>query len=95
MWNDTNGGVVMPIKGFTCNLRVILAEEKTRNPAFTQKRLAEKIGLSRTALNALVNENTLPSFETAYAIATELNRPIERIWVKFDNRVEDQENDSV
>ncbi|WP_339147622.1 helix-turn-helix domain-containing protein [Sutcliffiella sp. BMC8] len=78
----------MPIKGFTCNLRVILAEEKTRNPAFTQKRLAEKINLSRTALNALVNEKSLPSFEVAYAIASELNRPIERIWVKFDDRVE-------
>ncbi|MGD6778851.1 helix-turn-helix transcriptional regulator [Sutcliffiella horikoshii] len=84
----------MPIKGFSCNLRVIFAEEKMKNPRFTQKRLAEKINLSRTALNALVNEKSLPSFEVAYAIAKEVNRPIERIWVKFDDRVEVQENNN-
>ncbi|WP_342515400.1 helix-turn-helix domain-containing protein [Sutcliffiella sp. FSL R7-0096] len=85
----------MPINGFVCNLRVILAEEKMRNPSFTQKRLAEKINLSRTALNALVNEKSLPSFEVAYNLAKELDRPIERIWVKFDDRVEFKESDSV
>lgn len=83
----------MPINGFVCNLRLILAEEKMKNPAFTQKRLADKINISRTALSALVNEKSLPSFEVAYSLAKELNRPIERIWIKFDDRVEVQEND--
>lgn len=85
----------MPIKGFTCNLRLMFAEEKMKSPTFTQGKFAKRIGLSTTALSALVTERSLPSFEVAYSIAKELNRPIERIWVKFDDRVEVKESDSV
>ncbi|MCM3618763.1 helix-turn-helix domain-containing protein [Sutcliffiella horikoshii] len=72
----------MPIRGFTCNLRLLFAEEKMKNASFTQTKFANKIGLSSTALSALVTERSLPSFEVAYAIAKELNKSIEQIWVK-------------
>lgn len=85
----------MPIKGYKCKLRVILAEYKLANPSFTLEEFAEAVGISRTTLYSLINEKGLPSFDVAYSIALALNRPIERIWVKFDDRVEVKEDDSV
>jgi DNA-binding XRE family transcriptional regulator len=66
---------------FECRLRVIFAEVKQKDPNFTQGQFAEKIGLSKAALSALVNGRSLPSFEVTYKIVMELKKPIEEIWV--------------
>lgn len=72
----------MPIKGFTCRLGVIFAELKLKDKSFTQAKFAKRVGISTTALSALVKEKSLPSYEVAYEIAQELNRKMEDIWAK-------------
>ncbi|MED1711686.1 helix-turn-helix transcriptional regulator [Bacillus thuringiensis] len=67
---------------FECNLRVIFATIKQKDKKFTQKKFAEKVGLSRSALNAIVNEQRPPSFESAYLISQELDMDIRDIWIK-------------
>ncbi|MGZ0084602.1 helix-turn-helix transcriptional regulator [Caldibacillus thermoamylovorans] len=63
--------------GYKCMLRVILAQEGIKHGEF-----AKRINISPGTLSAIVNNKQLPSFDVAYAICTELKRPIEEIWIK-------------
>ncbi|CAG9623776.1 helix-turn-helix transcriptional regulator [Sutcliffiella rhizosphaerae] len=63
-----------------------------KSPSFTQKKFSKTIRVTTTSISALVNEKSLPSFEVAYAIGKELNKPIEEIWVKFEGRGEGNED---
>lgn len=73
-WNSFIGVRKMEFK---CKLKVIFAE---RN--ITSKELADKIGISRAAISGLINNKSLPSFETAYLISEELGMDIREIWAK-------------
>gem|GEM_PF-823578 len=71
---------IMNIKtetGYICKLKVILAESGIKHGWF-----AERIGVSKGTLSAIVNNKQLPSFEVTYAICLELNRSIHEIWLK-------------
>ncbi|MGY3715362.1 helix-turn-helix transcriptional regulator [Sutcliffiella cohnii] len=72
----------MPIKGYTCRLRVIFAEIKLKDPEFKQETFSKELGISRTTLYSIVNEKSLPSFDVAYSIAEKLGMRIEEIWIK-------------
>jgi putative transcriptional regulator len=63
--------------GYICKLKVIFAEEGIKHGWF-----AEKIGVSKGTLSAIVNNKQLPSFDVAYAICQELKRPLHEIWIK-------------
>jgi putative transcriptional regulator len=67
---------------FECRLKVILAEEKIKDPNFTQGKFAEKIGVTKSTLSLIANGKNLPSFEVVYKICKELKRPIEEIWIE-------------
>ncbi|MGG0718650.1 helix-turn-helix transcriptional regulator [Robertmurraya massiliosenegalensis] len=71
---------------FSCRLRIIFAEIKSKDKNFNQETFAKKIGITKGTLSSLVNEHTLPSFKVAYTIATELKIPIEEIWVLKDKK---------
>lgn len=64
---------------------MIFAEEKAKDRKFTQKKFAEKIGLSQTSLSQISNNLTLPSFDVVYRILMELKRPIEDVWVLLED----------
>ncbi len=72
---------------FECKLRILFAEEKQRNPNFRQGDFAEKkIGISKATLSSLVNGKSLPTFQVAYKISKELQKPIEEIWVLLEDK---------
>ncbi|AST92991.1 hypothetical protein BC6307_17850 [Sutcliffiella cohnii] len=75
----------MPVKGYECRLRVLFAEMKLKDPNFKLETFAKKVGISRTTLYSIVNEKSLPSFDVAYTIASELEMRIEEIWKKNDH----------
>lgn len=62
-----------------CRLKVIFAERNLRQNVF-----AESVGLSKSALNQLVNSKTNPTLEVAYKIAKELDLNVMEIWVMED-----------
>jgi putative transcriptional regulator len=62
---------------FKCRLKVILAEREISHGDF-----AKNIGISGAALSAIVNNRTLPSFETAYKIEDILGLNLKEIWKK-------------
>lgn len=68
--------------GFTCRLRVIFAEIKSKDKSFSQEAFADKIGITKGTLSSLVNEHTLPSFKVAYKIGKELDMDIREIWIE-------------
>lgn len=47
---------------------------------WTQEQLAQAIGVSRQAVNALETEKHDPSLDLAYRIATVFGRPVEEIF---------------
>lgn len=47
---------------------------------WTQEQLAQAIGVSRQAVNALETEKHDPSLDLAYRIATVFGRPVEQIF---------------
>ena len=61
---------------FKCKLKVILAEREIKHGDF-----ANIIGVSQAGLSALVNNKSLPSFESAYRISESLNMDIREIWI--------------
>ncbi|MDR7237098.1 helix-turn-helix transcriptional regulator [Neobacillus drentensis] len=67
---------------FNCRLKVIFAEEKLKDRNFTQKKFAERIGVTDTTLSQIANGRSLPSFEVAYKIVKALERPLEEIWIE-------------
>jgi putative transcriptional regulator len=69
---------------FKCKLRVILAEMEIKHGDF-----AKSVNMSSAAFSAIVNNHTLPSFETVYRICEELQKDMREIWIKVD------ENESV
>jgi len=60
-----------------CKLKVIFAERDIKQSVF-----AEEIGMSRTTLSSLVNNQSLPSLPNAYLIAEKLQLPVEKIWIR-------------
>jgi putative transcriptional regulator len=56
-------------------LRVLRAER-----GWTQERLAEAIGVSRQAINALETERHDPSLDLAYKVAAAFALPVEEIF---------------
>jgi putative transcriptional regulator len=56
-------------------LRVLRAER-----GWTQERLAETVGVSRQAINALETERHDPSLELAYRVAAAFALPVEAIF---------------
>ncbi|MDX5476608.1 MAG: helix-turn-helix domain-containing protein [Bacillaceae bacterium] len=73
----------LPVKGYECRLRVILAEIKLKDSNFKQENFAKELGISRTTLYSIINEKSLPSFDVAYSIADRLNMKIEDIWIRI------------
>jgi putative transcriptional regulator len=65
--------------GFKCRLKVILAEKEIPHGDF-----AKKVNLSSGALSNIINNKSLPAFETLYEICTRLERDFREIWVKVD-----------
>ncbi len=63
--------------GYICRLKPILAEDGIKHGWF-----AEKIGISKGTLSAIVNNKQLPSFDVTYAICLETKRSIHEIWIK-------------
>ncbi|QOS99839.1 helix-turn-helix domain-containing protein [Brevibacterium sp. JNUCC-42] len=57
------------------NLKGILEERGIK-----QKWLQERVGLSRTALNRVINGLSTPSLDAALRIAKVLEIPVEAIW---------------
>ncbi|MBG9775844.1 helix-turn-helix transcriptional regulator [Brevibacillus laterosporus] len=57
------------------NLKGILEERGIK-----QKWLQERVGLSRTALNRVINGLSTPSLDAALRIAKVLEIPVEVIW---------------
>jgi putative transcriptional regulator len=64
---------------FKCKLRVILAEMEIKHGDF-----AKRVNMSSAAFSSIVNNHTLPSFETAIRISEELNMDIRSIWVRIE-----------
>jgi putative transcriptional regulator len=62
---------------FKCRLRVILAEREMKHGD-----LADKAGVSRAQLSALINNRNLPTLPVAFNIAEVLELKIEDIWIK-------------
>jgi putative transcriptional regulator len=56
-------------------LRVLRAER-----GLTQERLAETVGVSRQAINALETERHDPSLDLAYRVAAAFDLPVEQIF---------------
>ncbi|MEH6990577.1 helix-turn-helix domain-containing protein [Cytobacillus firmus] len=64
---------------YKCRLRVILAEKEIKHGDF-----AKQINTSAAAFSSIVNNRTLPSFETTYKISEVLEMDIKEIWVKIE-----------
>lgn len=64
----------------TCKLKEILKERGLK-----QNFIADKSGISVSALSALVTEKTLPTLEVAYRIAAELDLNVMEIWVLIND----------
>lgn len=46
--------------------------------------LADRVGISKAALSLLINNKTLPSFDTSYKICNILNMNLTEIWTAKD-----------
>ncbi|MBU3569300.1 helix-turn-helix transcriptional regulator [Priestia aryabhattai] len=62
---------------FKCKLKVILAEKEIKHGDF-----AKVVGISSAGLSSLVNNKSLPSFESAYRISEALEMDIKEIWIR-------------
>ncbi|USK57840.1 helix-turn-helix transcriptional regulator (plasmid) [Cytobacillus solani] len=67
---------------YKCRLKAIFAELDIRHGEF-----ADKIGIDKSTFSSIVNNKSLPSFETLYEIVEELRRidpniKLGDIWVK-------------
>jgi putative transcriptional regulator len=62
---------------FKCRLKIIFAEREIKQGEF-----AKKIGVSASALSAIANGHTYPSFPVMYAICEELNMDVREIWIR-------------
>lgn len=60
----------------SCRLKEIIKERGLK-----QNFIAEKTGISVSALSSLVTEKSLPTLEVAYRIAAELDLNVMEIWV--------------
>lgn len=67
---------------YKCKLRVILAEREIKHGDF-----AKSVNMSSAAFSAIVNNRSLPSFETTYNISEALDLDVRQIWIK-ENKVE-------
>ncbi|MDU9695127.1 helix-turn-helix transcriptional regulator [Priestia aryabhattai] len=61
---------------FTCELKAILTEREIKHEDF-----AKVVGVSPANLSALINNKSLPSFESAYRISEALEMDIKEIWI--------------
>lgn len=62
---------------YKCMLRVILAERGIKHGW-----LAERLGISKGAMSAIINDKSLPTFEVTYKILEQLNMRIDEVWMK-------------
>lgn len=65
---------------YKCRLRVILAEKDMQH-----EDLRQMVGVSRGTLSQIINNKTVPNFDTAYRIAEALHMRIEDIWTHDAN----------
>lgn len=61
------------------NLKIIRAKMH-----ISQEELAKLTGLSRTTINEIENEKTVPNVKTLLRISKALNEPIENIFLDFE-----------
>ncbi|MGI8381647.1 helix-turn-helix transcriptional regulator [Priestia megaterium] len=61
---------------FTCELKAILTKREIKHEDF-----AKVVGVSPANLSALINNKSLPSFESAYRISEALEMDIKEIWI--------------
>ncbi|WP_226087495.1 helix-turn-helix domain-containing protein [Mesobacillus sp. S13] len=54
---------------YKCRLKLILAEMEIKHGEF-----AEQIGIDKSSFSSIVNNKSLPSFETLYTIVEELTK---------------------
>lgn len=67
---------------YRCRLKVVLAEMDIKHGEF-----AERIGIDKSTMSAIVNNKSLPKFETLYDILEELRKvdpsiKLNEIWMK-------------
>jgi DNA-binding XRE family transcriptional regulator len=68
--------------GYKCRLKAILADLDIKHGEF-----ADRVGIDKSTFSAIVNNKSLPSFETLYEIVEELRRldpeiKLGDIWIK-------------
>jgi putative transcriptional regulator len=59
----------------TKKLKLLIVERDIR-----QNELAKRVGISTTAMNAVVNGKSVPSLHTAIRIAREVGSTVEELW---------------
>lgn len=69
---------------YKCRLKSVLADLNIKNGEF-----AERIGIDKSTLSSLVNNKSLPSFDTLYTIVEELEKidpriKLNNIWIKIE-----------
>lgn len=64
---------------YKCRLRVILADREIKHGEF-----AKSVNMSSAAFSSIVNNHSLPSFDTTYRICEELDMAMKDIWIKVE-----------
>ena len=75
---------------FTLHMIINKIKDYRTDLDLSQKRLAEMVGISRQALHAIENGNSIPRLDLAFKIALALEQKIERI---FSLNVEGKSDD--
>lgn len=60
-----------------CKLKEIRKEQ-----GWTQKWLAQKVGISDKTMSEIITEKSLPTLQTAIRIAKVVGKPVEEIWTE-------------
>lgn len=60
-----------------CRLNEIKNEQ-----GWTQKWLAEKVGISSTSMSAIINGESIPKLKIALRIGKIVGKPVEEIWIE-------------
>jgi len=62
------------------------------NGEMTQKKLAEKVGVTRQTIVAIENEKYSPSLELAFRIARVFDKPLEEVFTYEPNQNSSEDN---
>jgi putative transcriptional regulator len=71
---------------FKCRLKVILAEREINQEELLKEMEKRGKKISRSTLSQLVNNKTLPMFDTAYVISESLGLKMEDVWEKVETK---------